>query len=223
MRTPAKPRRRIWPWIVLAAIAVIIAIAVTNTLQQAGVTPTAAPTATSAPTSTAPDVQPIGCLGGEARDSAMVLRAQAEASHSTNGAIEVATAFVRWLNQYPYPSDQDIAAVEDAAVSATAPTQDVAGFFASKPNLSGGLVQDEQTYYLSTIGGVYHLESGAPDSVVASIGTSLVIDGELSPTLKGSITVSMVWEDDRWKFVSSEGMRTTEDLFAIGREFTEGC
>jgi hypothetical protein len=43
---------------------------------------------------------------------AMVLSAEKLAPHTTNGAVEVATAFVRWLNQYPYPSASTYAAIE---------------------------------------------------------------------------------------------------------------
>jgi len=224
MRSPATPRRRIWPWIVVGVVAIIVAIAITNTLRQEGVTtPTAEPSATTSPSTPVGDAAPTGCLGGEARDAAMVLAAQAEAPKSTNGAIEVATAFVRWLNQYPYPEATDIELIEAEAIASNAPTQDIAGFYAASPNLSGGLVPDGGNYYLSTLGGVYQLESADPDAVTASIGTVLVIDGALSPTLKGSITVEVVWEDDRWKFVSSEGTRTTEDLFAVGLAFSGGC
>ena len=59
--------------------------------------------------------------------------------------------------------------------------------------------------------------------VVATIGTGLVVEGELSPTLKGSVTVTVRWERDEWKFVKSAGTRTTQDLYAIGHAFTGGC
>jgi hypothetical protein len=153
----------------------------------------------------------------------MVVAAQAAAPQDEVGATEVATAFVRWLNQFPYPTTADIAVVEASGIAAEAPTQDVQAFFASNPNLSGGLVPDGETYYLSTIPGVYHVESASADDVTVSVGTGLVIDGALSPTLKGSITVRVVWEDGDWKFVSSKGTRTTEDLYAIGEPFAAGC
>jgi len=31
------------------------------------------------------------------------------------------------------------------------------------------------------------------------------------------------WERGSWKFVSSKGVRTTEDLYSIGTPFTAGC
>ena len=162
-----------------------------------------------------------GCLGGESRDAAMVRDAQQSADHSESGAVEVAAAFVRWLNQYPYPDDADD--VQNSALSADAPTRDLVAFFDTEPDLSGGLVADDEEYWLSTVSGVYVVEDAEPDRVTASIGTALVRDGELSPTLKGSITVTVSWEDDQWAFVRSAGTRTTEDLFAVGIPFGGGC
>jgi len=162
-----------------------------------------------------------GCLGGDTRDAAMVQAAQQAAGHSETGAVEVSAAFVRWLNQYPYPADAG--QVQQTAISATAPTRDLVAFFETEPDLSGGLVAANEPYWLSTVTGVFHVESSEPDAVTASIGTALVRDGELSPSLKGSITVTVSWEDGRWVFVRSEGTRTTEDLFAIGAPFSGGC
>jgi len=225
MRAAAKPRRRIWPWIlgaILAISATIILVSILNGTWGSSL-PTATPTP-STPSSEVPDdVEPTGCLGGSTRDADMVLEAQASAPQTANGAVEVAAAFVRWLNRYPYPTSSDIQKVETSGISVDAPTQDVAAFFAGSPNLSGGLVPDGVEYSLSTLPGVYNIESSSQKDVTVSVGTALVVDGALSPTLKGSITVHVTWEDQVWKFVSSEGTRTTEDLYAIGKPFTAGC
>ncbi len=153
----------------------------------------------------------------------MVLSAEKLAPHTTNGAVDVATAFVRWLNQYPYPAANTYSEIEKDGLAKSAPTQDLTTFFASNPNLSGGLVPDDTSYYLSTVPGVFHVESSSMDSVSVSVGTGLVVQGALSPTLRGSITVTVHWERGSWKFVSSKGVRTTENLYAIGTPFTAGC
>ena len=225
MRAQAKRPRRVWPWIAIGAalvVATVIAIAVI------GNNPARAPLATATPTKTsgtaAPQsAEPTGCLGGRERNAKMVLAARSAAPHTSNGAIEVATSFVRWLNQYPYPTAGDITEVQGAAISARAQTKDIGAFFATNPNLSGGLVADNTPYFLSTVPGVYHLESTAPDEVTASIGTALVVDGALSSTMKGAIAVTVRWEDGGWKFVSSKGTRTTQELYSIGQPFTSGC
>jgi hypothetical protein len=218
------PRRK-WPWVLVAVvvIAAIIALLVahfaTPTTPRAGHTHTPS---SSTPSAIA-DSTPTGCLGGPQRNAAMVLKAVRLAPHSTNGAVEVATAFVRWLNQYPYPSSSTYSEIEAGGLAKSAPTRNLAQFFSGNPNLSGGLVPDSTTYYLSTVPGVYHVESASTNTVSASIGTGLVIQGALSPTLRGSITVTMEWEAGSWKFVTSKGTRTTEDLYSIGTPFTAGC
>jgi hypothetical protein len=225
MSSETVPRRR-WPWVIVAAVVVAVVVALLAVHFADGSTaPRAATSSTPSPNRPSPvaDPAPTGCLGGPQRNAAMILKAQKLAPHTTNGAVEVATAFVRWLNQYPYPSAGTYAEIEKTGLSSSAPTQDLAKFFASDPNLSGGLVPDGTTYYPSTVPGVYHVESAATDSVSASIGTGFVVQGVLSPTIRGSITVTVQWEDGVWKFVSSKGTRTTEDLFSIGTPFTDGC
>jgi hypothetical protein len=153
----------------------------------------------------------------------MVLSAEKLAPHTTNGAVDVATAFVRWLNQYPYPAANTYAEIERVGLAKSAPTHDLASFFSSNPNLSGGFVPDNTDYYASTVPGVFHVESASADTVNVSIGTGFVVNGVLSSTLRGSITVTVDWERGTWKFVSSKGTRTTEDLYSIGTPFTAGC
>lgn len=226
MRAETKRPRRRWPWIAGAAA---IAIAILITIIMTGHGPPGPPATspsnppTHSPAGIGTDADPTGCLGGSTRDSAMVLAAGASAPHTSNGAIEVSTAFVRWLNRYPYPPAVDITVIQKDALSTRAPTKDIVAFFDTKPNLSGGLVADGTPYNLSTVPGVFHLESATANEVTTSIGTALVVDGALSPTLKGSITVTVAWEDGGWKFVSSEGTRTTQELYTIGRPFSSGC
>jgi len=223
---PSRLRRR---WAVGALVVLVLAAGVVVALrlyapgtQNSGAgRPSADPaTPPTAPQSTA-SATVSGCLGGDTRDAAMVQAAQQGAGHDEVGAVEVAAALVRWLNQYPYP--EDVEQVQQTALSTGAPTRDLVAFYDSEPDLSGGLVAQSEPYWLSTVSGVYLVESAEPDTVTASIGTALVRDGELSPTLKGSITVTVSWEDGRWTFVRSEGTRTTEDLFAIGTPFGGGC
>ncbi|WP_165068683.1 hypothetical protein [Marisediminicola senii] len=224
--TTTRRRRTITAIAGLVVVAALIAAALFFANRSPAEAPEPTPTSTSTPTPSAtiePDAAPTGCLGGEERDAAMVLAAQEQAPQTSNGAIEVATAFVRWLNRFPYPTEEDAALVQQSGLAAAAPTTDLTGFFASNPNLSGGLVADGVSYFLSTVTGVYHLESASPTLVTASVGTAIAEEGAISPSLKGSITVTVAWEEDRWKFVSSEGTRTTEDLFAIGRPYTSGC
>ena len=223
-RTTARPPAPKWPWIVggVVVVALIIAAVFVFTRSSGNDQPVSSPAATS---TGAPDgaEAPTGCLGGDKRDAAMVLAAQKAAPDTSAGAVEFAAAMQRFLYQYPYPTADDAVAATNAVMAKDAETRDLAAFFATNPNISGGLVPDGQSYYRSTIPGVWHLESYSNNQAVVSIGTGVVIDGKLNTTIRGSITVTVVWEDGAWKFLTSSGTRTTEELYSVGTPFTAGC
>jgi hypothetical protein len=224
MRAQAKPPRRKWPWIVIGIlVAVLIAYALyAVATNKPSAEPTPEPT-----TSDSPPVEaaPTGCLGGDGLDAATLLAAQDNSAHSTSGAVEVAAALMRWAYQYPYPSAEDAQAASDSVISSEAPDsfRNLVGFFAGEPNLSGGLVADNTDYRLSTLTGVWYVDSEEPNEVTTSIGSAFVVDGQLSSTLKASTTVTLRWEDGAWRADQLAGTHTTEELFEIGTPFTGGC
>jgi hypothetical protein len=235
VRATAHPPRRKLPWILGGALVVVVLIFGltyyfgSRTGVHSNPAETVPPASSAAPTepasTSAADPAPTGCLGGEIRDAAMVLAAQKAAPHTSNGAVEVAAALVRWAYQYPYPSASDADQVSEAIVSSQAPAnfRDLAAFYASNPNVSGGLVPDGVNYSMSTVPGVWHLESYSGDSAEVSIGTGLIEDGALSTTLRASATVALTWEDGMWKSGGLGATRTTEELYSIGAAFTGGC
>ena len=224
--TRVAPRRK-WPWIT-AAIAIIAALIVAafvvGTSQGNTVTPNAGPSGshTARPASQS-DPEPNGCLGGSPRTAATVLTAQRLAPHTSNGSVEVAAAFTRWIQRFPYPSASEAATVSARVLATKSFTDDLSKYLAAAPDLSGGIVAKGTTYYMSTIPGVWNVESTSADKVVASIGTGFVINGELSTTLRSSITVTLEWQSSKWKIADAVGQRTTEDLYSIGKAFTKGC
>jgi hypothetical protein len=222
--TPATRRSRL-PWILLTvAIVIGLVIAAVAYFGNHSAAPTSEPSSsTSASPSVVSDPAPTGCLGGEGRTASMVVSAQKAAPHTTNGAVEMAAAFTRWIQRYPYPTASDAERIEKGVLTKKSFTDDLPSYLAAQPDLSGGIVARGTTYYMSTIPGVWHLESAAADQVVASIGTGYVIDGALSTTLRSSITVTLAWQDGRWKVADANGTRTTQDLYAVGTPFTGGC
>jgi hypothetical protein len=206
---------------VIAAAVVVLVIALRPApTNQVDTAPEPTPTPS---TTVVTDQEPTGCLGGPERDAAMLLAAQAAAPHTTSGAVEVATAFTRWIQRYPLPTGDEAASVQQSVLTANSFTDDLPGYLDSSKNLSGGILPDGQTYYMSSVPGVWHTESAEPDSAVVTIGTAFVVDGELSPQLRSSITVNMTWADGVWKVADANGTRATQDLYAIGTTFTGGC
>jgi hypothetical protein len=223
---PIRTRPR-WPWIVGAlAVLVVLVVVFALTAPRGGDDRALPATNTPAPTATrtdAPGAVVSGCIGGRERDAAMLVAAQKAAPHTADGAASFAAAFVRWLYQYPTPPASDVQTVAQRIYSAEADSQKVIDYLGGSPNLSGGLVPDKQAFYVSTVPGVYYVESATPNKVSVSVGGGLVTDGALSATLRESVTVTAQWENGAWHVVESKGTRTTQDLFAIGTAFSGGC
>ncbi|MFD1716168.1 hypothetical protein ACFSBZ_16965 [Amnibacterium flavum] len=228
MSAELKPPRGRGGWIILAVILAVAAIVAAAVVYGSNSSTDATVPTQSQSTSATPgevgnagaDVQPTGCLGGEARDADMLLSAQRAAPHTTNGATELAASFVRWMQRSPLPPADGINTVQSSLITSRI---DVASYLAHGPDFASGLVEDGQDFYMSTIGGVWLLDSANPDAVTVSIGTAYVIDGALSPRYVSSVTVALAWDNGQWRIDGFKGTRTTETLFAAGTKFTEGC
>lgn len=153
----------------------------------------------------------------------MLVAAVDQAGHDSDGAVEVAASFVRWIQRFPYPSADEALDVGERVLAGDSFTDDLAQYLADEPDLSGGIVSAGRTYWMSTVPGVWHIESAAADRVEVTVGTGFVIDGALSPTLRSSITITLVWEEGGWKVAEADGTRTTEELYSIGERFEGGC
>jgi len=226
-----------WP-IVIGAAALVLAIGagITYTATRPTPEPNAAPnTSTATPTPTPAsstgsgdnqdDVAPTGCLGGQDRNVNMVLTAQADAKHTTYGAVETATAFYRFIWQYPYPSEADANTVSSDVMSAEAPEsfKDIAGTYASTDDLTTGDVEPGTPFHLSTTNGLWLVtEDSTADRVTVNIAAGYVVNGELSPTKVTAQAFVMVWEGDAWH-VEKGQQPDAEKLAAGGNRYTGGC
>ncbi|GAA1772203.1 hypothetical protein GCM10009747_37480 [Agromyces humatus] len=225
MRAEARPPRRKWPWIVSGVV--VAALGVAGGIWYSASLPDKPPIVIGSPGPVTPpprndDVEPTGCLGGDSRDTAMVLAAQEAAPHTSNGAVEFATSYVRWLTRYPVPSPAEAEAVAAAAVVDSG-AYDLVGSLADEPNLSGSLVPNGEEFYVSTVPGVWNLESYAGDTAEISVGVGVVIDGELHPQFRISTMLTLSWEGDAWHVDHANQPRTTEELFSVGTGYTGGC
>ena len=233
-----KPPARRWPLILGGGAGVATAVAAYCILAPTDVTtPIASPTgmadtpraATSEPSPTSSlaldpiaDAPPTGCLAGPERDAAMVISSLERAPRTSNGAVEVAASLVRWITQSPIPPAEDVREVQAAAV-ASGSDIDLDSALTPGADMSNGFVPAGTDFYLSTAPGVWDVESSDVDTVTVAVGTGFVIDGALSPTQRGSATMTMLWQDEHWKLLSSSGSRPPTDLFATGSAFTGGC
>ena len=152
-------------------------------------------------------------------------RRRRAAHHTTYGAVEVATAFYRWLWQSPYPSQADAKAVSAAIMSASAPPAfaNVAAQYASVKNPTGGIVPDGTPFHVSTTNGIWQVsESSTRDRVGVNLAAGYVINGALSPTQVAVAGYTMVWEKGAWHIAAGINVDQTK-LANGGTRYTGGC
>lgn len=217
----------------LLATSSVLALAAFFLFPRPGATPTAQPSAASGaaePSSSeilegSYDPAPTGCLGGQNRDTAMVLAAQKKAGHSVFGAIEVAAAVFRWGLRYPYPSTSEVKAIRPALAPGTATKQEAdllrsysGGYRAP---LSRGIAEGTP-YYVTTANGAWLVSSSSTaDRVTVQLEAHPVVDGAYS-TSTVNLQVGMQWTSSAWHlrgFAVADG-----NALANGAtSFTSGC
>ena len=190
--------------------------------------PTSVPIATATATTNASgtaDAAPTGCLGGQARNNAMLLAAQKSAPHTTYGAVEVATAFYRWSYRFPVPTASDVQAARAVFVprdSAESEASLLAGY-RKNPNPAHGAVPDATPFFVTAVGGRWTAQTGreAGEQLI-SIQGRYVIDGAVSATKTATGAFEMRWVDGAWR-VEDLAKGDSAKVAAGGTSFTAGC
>ncbi len=224
---PIRTRSR-WPWVIGAIAAAIVVVLVILALTggfggRSAAQPTSSATPSAAPSSTsAADPAPTGCLGGPTIDTNMLRAAQKAAPHTSNGAVEFTTAFVRWLYRYPVPSQAEATEAQQFAI-AQGSSIALPASVAKNTNPSGGAVDDGTPFHLSTVTGVWNLESYSDPTATVSVAGAFVVSGVMSPTMSSASTFTVKWQDGAWRVFSGEYKRTPAQLYSIGTKFTGGC
>jgi len=240
MRMTTASGRSRWP-LLIAGVVLILGVGggIAYTANQPASEPSTAPSPSAPsitpmpqPTSSGSvdnDVAPTGCLGGKDRNANMVLSAQKTAKHSTYGAVEVATAFYRWLWQEPNPAADSAEAgtVSEAIMASTANDafRDLAASYQAMAgtDITSGQVPAGTPFHLSTTNGLWTVSEGSTaDRVEVNIAAGYVVNGELSPTKSAVISQTMIWEDGAWH-IESAGTPDQTKLAAGGTRYTGGC
>jgi hypothetical protein len=240
MRMYTKAGRSRWPYVIGGAVVVVaVAGGIVYSSAQPGGDPAAVASSEPTPSASAPSdggssgagddddgVAPTGCLGGQDRNALMVLDAQKTASHTTYGAVEVATSFYRFYWQYPYAPADQLDAVSSGVIGSNAPDsfkQLSTSFEAVGDNPTGGKFAAGTPFHMSSTNGLWRVsEESTPDRIIVSLAAGYVIDGALSPTEVGVGGFVMVWENDAWHVES--GISPDQDLLAAGgTRYTGGC
>lgn len=233
-----KSGRSLWPVVVGALLVVVIGLVVAlvavATRDEPGATAEPSPTPThtheGVPGGT-PELgdPPTGCLAGPARDAGMVLSTQAEAPHSTYGAVEMAASYMRWTTQFPVPAAEQIATVEDNVVSpdAAPDKRDLQAAFTQAEDQKAITPATGEPYgtpfFVSTRNGSWVVDpSSTEDRVTVHLSVGMVVNDALSDGAYGVGSPVLVWEGDAWRLVDMVPTDTPA-LEAGGTSFTGGC
>jgi hypothetical protein len=201
---PPLPR---WVWITAGAlVAVVIAGVIIFQAQQhptaASSHATPAPSRSASPSSSGDTSSPgvvSGCLA-EGQSLDMVLATQKKAPHTPEGAVEVATALMRWAARWPAPSVDEYQAVTDAMWVESKPfNRDDYNTQVAGKNLTGGIVPDNTDYYLTPTLGFWAVNEYSRDTATVSIALTYNISRAVSPVYKAANGFQMVWTDHGWK------------------------
>lgn len=210
--------RNLW---ILVAVLVVIAVSVSVWYAFRPAATTVPPTASASPTVTGLGTGLAnGCLAGPGKSVEALIAAQKVAPHTTLGAVELAASFVRWYAQYPWPSAKDATAASTAfaAPNASPTIKDLSGFYSSRATQTAS-----GTGGISMVKGKYFIQSGSPDLATIVIGGKGIEDGVESPTRAYSVTVSLVWDAEKWKIVDAHNTMDVQELFDQGTPFAGGC
>lgn len=219
MRAEARRPPRRWPWVaglgVISGI-VLVALLVGAPRETPSSTPTTSPSST---TSTSREV-PSGCLV-EGLDSAMLLRTQQLAPHTQEGAVELAAALSRWLQQYPQPSADDAAAA--AGILASESPVNLQQTVTTTENPSKGLVPNGEPFHISTVLGEWLVESYSPERAIVSTQAAIVVNNAINPQFRLGTSFELVWEADHWAVLQARQPRDVQQLVDAGTAFEGGC
>lgn len=233
-----QPRSRL-PW-VIAGVALVIALVVAAAWwgsANAGTDDTAPPETTSpvapspsaTPTETTVDgeyhvldPQPTGCIAGNIPDADMLLEARERAPHTAYGAVEVAAATLKFSYRYPYPTKDELRAIEEMYVD----DYDIVSAYDSRPTIAPDVAPPGMPLQATMVGGAWYLNSFGEEQGQADITIAFFweIDGERDGSIARSENVVLVWTDDGWA-ITREGstpMRPQEVLDK-GVNFTGAC
>lgn len=232
-----KSGRSLWPVVVGALVVVVIGLVVALVAVATRDEPGAAAEPTPTPTHTHEGVPggtpelgdpPTGCLAGPGRDADMLLSTQAEAPHTSYGAVEMAASYMRWANRYPMPDAAQIATVEDNVVSPDA-NPAVADLAAAAKDAEAKKTMRPDghpfgtEFFTSTRNGQWLVDpTSTEDRVTVHLSLGVVVDGAMSEDAYGIGSPVFQWDGQAWGLVDMVPTDTAA-LEAGGTSFTGGC
>lgn len=213
-----KKRKKLPRWaLILLAVAVVaglvagISAIYTSTRKDAVAAPTPAPPAAASGAD--------GCIAGNINDAPSLLDGARQQPHTAQGAAASAAGFLRFVWQYPSPSEQQLTAViSDMYV--LAPGEDAKALV--KEALATSAPENVQTGGFSVADGRYMIEpTSTQNNAQVSIAYQVIVDGRSKGV--SATTFTMAWSDGIWKVTDSEEINDEQPILDNGVAFVGGC
>lgn len=224
--TPRPPLPR-WIWIagigILAAVIIVGAVLWAQRPLEPEVGPN--PAATAEPTTPpGPDTNVVtGCLA-EGQSIDMLLTTQENAPQTEAGAVEFATAQLRWLTRWPWPSYEEF---ERATATAQLESEQIAradyDALVAGSNASGGIVPEGTPFHLTSVVGSWYVDSYDDETAQVTVGLAFVIGEAVSPLYKSVLTYNLAWTGEKWVQTGTEKKYTADEAFELGEPYARGC
>lgn len=177
-----------------------------------------APAPSLAPTAAAGGAD--GCIAGRDNDAKSLIEGAKKQAHTDEGAAATAAGFLRFAVQYPWPDEEQLAAVLSKlyVLDSGESVKDMAKTYQS---ISAPESARTAGYSLSDARYVIEPESTG-DEVQVSIAAQAITDG----TLNGGVlatTFTMAWSEGNWRLVDSEEITNEQPVLDTGAAFVGGC
>lgn len=218
--TRSSERRQVprWVWVLAAIILVVGLVAGVSAFYASTRKDEATAPAPSAPSPAAAGGAD-GCIAGRDNDAKSLIEGAKKQTHTDEGAVGTAAGMVRWILQYPWPSEKEATDVM-TTLSTVTDKEEIASSVAALRQFPAP--ESARTGSITFADGRYVIESAEPDRVKVSVAGQGVADSQL--TGKSAVmTLTMVWTNDTWKLTESDTGRTAEDALSNGVAFTGGC
>lgn len=217
-RTEARRQIPRWVWVlvailVVAGLVVGVSVFYASTRKDEAAKP--APPAPSQAVAGGAD----GCIAGRDNNAQSLIEGAKKQAHTEEGAVGTAAGLVRWIFQYPWPSEQEATEVM-TALSTVTDKEEIASSVASLRQFPAP--ESARTGSLTFAAGKYVVESAEADLVKVSVVGQGVADNQLTGS-SAVMTLTMKWQGGTWKLDGSDTGRTAEETLGKGVAFAGGC
>lgn len=230
------PRSRL-PWVIAGILLVIVLVVVAAWWGSANagddeaappVSETPTPSESEAePTATGVDgpdddltTRPTGCIAGNGRDADMLLEARELSPQTANGAVEFAAAVLKFTYRYPYPTKDELRAIEEMY----ADDYDLISAYDTEPTIAPDVAPAGTPIQATMVGGAWYLHDFSEDRAEITIAYFWEIDGVRDGSIARASNVVLQWGDHGWMMTrQGDNQLRSQEVLDLGSAFAGAC